>query len=376
MPFLIVALFLHSSHFELTQSESGRRLQLLRIAPELERTGWTLEEPMKHFSREVDRWTSPSGQTLHTFTTNTEPRFVFAYNPLDNDMARMAKTWVLEPALTLAWHDATRTCCRDGSGLVVDVGGNFGWYTLYSIALGCRVLVIEPVPAWLEILKLGVSLNPGFASRLEIAGNVVYPQAGNFTLRVPKPSGKRPMYLGMTYMKGSAGMIKGYSNGETYKHVASSIQIDDVVDSDLCLFKADVEGYEAQVFHTAQRLFTEHRVAAIQLEMTKSPKDKEQTCASIKMLEHLHSLGYKFKIAHHNAVDNVIMPPVGKWINSHVLDQLNDFPSLAAYRRAKRSGRSPMREAYDSDFVTFSTNLVGYRLNWTTVAAWPNLRCS
>jgi hypothetical protein len=49
------------------------------------------------------------------------------------------------------------------------------------------VVVVEPVPAWLEILTLGVALNPGFAGRLKIARNVVYPEPGNFTLHVPKP---------------------------------------------------------------------------------------------------------------------------------------------------------------------------------------------
>ena len=57
----------------------------------------------------------------------------------------MRKTQVLEPTLTHAWHEATAKCCREKRGLVIDVGGNFGWYTLYSLALGCHVAVFEPV---------------------------------------------------------------------------------------------------------------------------------------------------------------------------------------------------------------------------------------
>lgn len=101
----------------------GRRLQLDSVNPRLKPGGWRLEEPLRH----ANRWTAPSGQTLHSFTTRTEPRFIFAYNPLDLDMDRMAKKGVLEPGLTLAWHDTTYKCCRDGQGIVVDVGGNFGW---------------------------------------------------------------------------------------------------------------------------------------------------------------------------------------------------------------------------------------------------------
>lgn len=52
--------------------------QLDRVSPKLQREGWRLEEPPQ---AHVNRWTAPSGQTVHTFTTRTEPRFVFAYNP-------------------------------------------------------------------------------------------------------------------------------------------------------------------------------------------------------------------------------------------------------------------------------------------------------
>ena len=160
----------------------------------------------------------------------------------------MRKTLVLEPALTLAWHEATAACCR-ARGLVVDVGGNFGWYTLFSLALGCDVIVFEPVPAWHQIMRLGVSLNPGFARRLHVYGNVVYNQPGNYTLHVPRP--QRGALLGMTGMVGSAGLLKGYAAGRRAETVqAAAVRLDDVVQRDLCLLKADVEGYEPQVCRT------------------------------------------------------------------------------------------------------------------------------
>ena len=96
------------------------------------------------------------------------------------------------------------------------------------------------------------------------------------------------------------------------------------------------------------------------------------------MLEHLHALGYRFKMAHHSIVDAVKLPPVGKWRHTRGFDRLSNFPSNGAYQRAARNGRSPMREAYDSDFVTFSTNLFAYRVNWNwtaAVAPWPTLGC-
>ena len=338
----------------------------------LQREGWRLEEPLPY----ANRWTSPLGQTLHSFTTKTEPRFTFAYNPRDDDMTRMVRQGVLEPALTLAWHDTTHACCRENRGVVVDVGGNFGWYTLYSVALGCDVFVVEPVPAWLEILRLGVALNPGFARHVQIAQNVVYPKRGNFTLRVPRPKGDAHMYLGMTYMEGSAGKIKGYDEHETYAHVARAIRLDDVVRSDVCLLKADVEGYEPQVLHTAQELFATRRVYALQLEMTR-PRDLTQRCATIKMLEHLDALGYAFKHAHHGLVDDIALPLVGAWVGANGFDRLPDFPSNDTRARAKREGLSRMSAAYLTDFVTYSTNLFARRVDWTTGTRrpWPTLEC-
>jgi FkbM family methyltransferase len=345
-----------------------------RVSTRLQREGWRLEEPLP---RGVHRWTSPLGQTLHSFATSTEPRFVFAYNPRDQDMVRMARQGVLEPALTLAWHDATHACCRERRGVVVDVGGNFGWYTLYSIALGCDVFVVEPVPAWLEVLTLGVALNPGFAPHVKIVQNVVYPDRGNYTLRVPQPKGNARMNLGMTYMQGSAGKIKGYRDHETYAHVARAIRLDDVVRGDVCLLKADVEGYEPQVLHTAQRVFAERRVYALQLEMSRA-HSKKQRCATIKMLEHLDALGYAFKQADHILVDAALLPPVGAWEGAGGFGRLPDFPSNATRAQVAREGLSPMRAAYERDFTAYlSTNLFARQVEWPTRAArpWPSLEC-
>ena len=86
-------LFAQPEHVQ--QGPPGRRLQLDSVNPRLKPDGWRLEEPLSH----ANRWTAPSGQTLLSFTTRTEPRFIFAYNPLDMDTDRMARKGVLEPAL-------------------------------------------------------------------------------------------------------------------------------------------------------------------------------------------------------------------------------------------------------------------------------------
>lgn len=126
----------------------------------------------------VNRWTTPMGQALESVTTRTHPPFTFAFKPDDDDMQRMRTQLILEPTLTHAWHEATWRCCQKPGGLIVDVGGNFGWFTLYSLALGCRVVVFEPIPAYREVMQLGISLNPGFGERVTVHPNVVYDTPG------------------------------------------------------------------------------------------------------------------------------------------------------------------------------------------------------
>jgi len=326
----------------------------------------------------VNRWTTPTSQLLESVTTRTHPPFTFAFIPADDDMQRMRQQLILEPMLTLAWHEAIWRCCQSGggSGLVVDVGGNFGWYTLYSLALGCSVAVFEPIPAYREVLELGVSLNPGFRERVRLYPNVVYDQPGNYSLRVPLATGKHRKKLGMTGMAGTRGVLKTDKTAKAYTHTASSVRLDDLVQRDVCLLKADVEGYEPQVLQTAQKLLSTFSVPSLQLELTRTNGQKDQTCAAIKMLEHLHTLGYDFRQVTNQLVD--APAPNGAWRAApSSWERLPAFPTPSTL--ARHGPSAPLRVAYLHDFTTHSTNLVG-RLDPArrpaTPPPWPSLDCT
>lgn len=66
------------------------------------------------------------------------------------------------------WHDhdydIPRVPLRPGD-VVVDIGGNHGFYTCYAARLGARVLAFEPVPALFEQLEENVKAN-GLADRV------------------------------------------------------------------------------------------------------------------------------------------------------------------------------------------------------------------
>ena len=188
----------------------------------------------------------------------------------------------------------------------------------------------------------------------------------------------------MTGMAGSHGVLKSDFNAKAYQHTASSVRIDDLVSPQekVCLLKADVEGYEPQVLQTAQRLLTLSAagVPSLQLELTRTPKSKDQTCAMVKTLQTLHELGYDFREASHRVVDE--RAPVGPWRAApSAWARLPPFPS-AATRARHDSGQLPgmplMQAAYEHDFATHSTNLIG-KLDPTRrpakPPAWPQLAC-
>lgn len=109
-----------------------------------------------------------------------------------------------------------------------------------------------------------------------------------------------------------------------------------------------------------------------------------QTCAMVKTLQHLHQLGYDFREASHRAVDE--RAPVGPWRTApSAWAKLPPFPSaqtrekVAAESRDGKGATIPlMQAAYDHDFVTHSTNLIG-RLDParrpSTPPPWPTLEC-
>ena len=320
----------------------------------------------------VRRWWAPSGQVLESVWTSTDPPFEFAYNPYDSDMAKMLNAGgVLEPTLTQLWGEQTRGCCSTSNGLVVDVGGNFGWYTLYSVALSCSVVVFEPVPAYQEVMKLGLSLNPGFASRVQLFGNVVFDQPGSFTLNVPDVLSKLDaQQLGIAAMDEAVLSGRGWNvgahaqgvakknSGESHVHTAraASVRIDDLVERDICRLKADVEGFEPQVMQTAARLLSLHSVPVVQLELSKTLGSRNQTCAAVHMLRRLDALGYTFRQA-----------PRPYEARDHGAGQVMPFPL---------GNSSSWERVYRRDFWSFSTNLIAERsaaIRWPTAVPWPLL---
>jgi len=200
--------------------------------------------------------------------------------------------------------------------------------------------------------------------------SVVYSHPGTYTVRVPVPRARAAYKkkLGMSSMNGAHGFLKGYpANYLAYNASAPSSRIDDMVTAlqeggemqHVCMFKADVEGYEAQVLRTAHGLLHRRgarslRPQAIQLEITRAGSSREERSQianeTAAMLEDLAGLGYSFRQVPGQLIDSNASLPRGAWHSAPgVWAALPRFPTAPAMG---------MRTAYTRDIRGFSTNLV------------------
>ena len=119
--------------------------------------------------------------------TRTQPAFLMPYTTgrADFDVsAHMERHRAVEPLYNVYWRRLTEACCAD-NGLVIDVGANFGYYSLYAASLGCRVIAWEPVPVFRAFLRIGVALN-NLSHRVEVRESVVSDVAAQpVEMRVP-----------------------------------------------------------------------------------------------------------------------------------------------------------------------------------------------
>lgn len=263
-------------------------------------------------------WTAPSGlkvESMHTPVIWTESAFAFAYNPLDLELLELRTTLMVEPLLTVMWVKHLQPCCSKG-GLIIDVGAQYGWYTLLARAMGCKTMSFEPVSAFRDVLNLGLQLNNGFSGNASVYPNVVFDTPGNYTVLAPVSGPARPSsgsvtatattathersLLGMAATLDPNGM-RGIFNvsklvpgtifqGET----AEAIAIDAVVRDDapnVCMLKVDVAGSEPNVMRSARRTLSFRVVDAMQLRVVPK-RGLVQECANLRMLRDALLLGF------------------------------------------------------------------------------------
>lgn len=221
-------------------------------------SAFVADSPVKRLaSQQVD---------IRVRATSTQPSFLMAFTDplLDMDMSgQMASIGAIQMGLAQVWHYRLKKSCQrpDGSrGLVLDVGGNFGWYSLYAAAMGCRVIAWEPVPIFRDFFKYGVAIN-GFGHLIQVRESVVADTPGDYDLVVPQRG-----------VWGSAGvgnwnLDKSLEIDGNFKHIkVAGERVDSVVHENVALLRIDMEGFEPHVLESARGIFDRHLVDNIMLE--------------------------------------------------------------------------------------------------------------
>jgi FkbM family methyltransferase len=213
----------------------------------------------------------------------TTPPFLYTYLSIDQDSYQVADPNIraLEPAMTALWGHYVGPCCRQHNGHILDIGSHFGYYSLYSAALGCTFSAIEPVNTFRSILKMNLHLN-GFTDQ-----GRVYPfAAGNQDRQVS-------LVVPTSGILGTASVLPGDSQDQGQQK-AQEKRVDDAVELDssskICGLKIDVEGYEPNALEGAAQLLKSKRVPIIMMEF--SPDFSNNDAYLEKMLQTLHRIGY------------------------------------------------------------------------------------
>lgn len=214
----------------------------------------------------------PSSQWLPNATrtawTATRPPFImmFVDPALDLGVSRaMATTRAIEPGNALFWQRALLEPCQRNE-LMLDIGANFGYYSLLAAVMGCHVIAWEPVPAFRAMLELASKLN-NVSDRINIRGTAASHESGR---SVPLAVPRRGLWgtASMANMHNlDVRLSGGLASGTVDVVNATTETIDSVVfghtqmgefaarfsTSTIAAIKIDVEGHEPHVLFGAER---------------------------------------------------------------------------------------------------------------------------
>ena len=183
--------------------------------------------------------------SVFTSRTVTLPPFIMghAHPALDDDVsAYVDRTGILEGGITHIFREVLHKQCVDKDGkraLVLDIGANFGFFSVYAALLGCRVIAWEPVPLFRAFIRYNLQLN-NVLHLVELRGKILSHEEGSVhEMSVPKTG---------TWGTASVGGMNDFPETEYLQFKAVSERLDSVVTEDVLMLKLDVEGYEPYVF--------------------------------------------------------------------------------------------------------------------------------
>lgn len=292
---------------------------------------WKVEHPIEMLRQK--------NVSVHVAELKFPIPFSVAYTNPKNDVdfsMQILTDQVVDPHLTKIWYHILRSGCRGGDGnMVVDVGAHFGYYSLMSAAMGCRVIAYEPVPVFNAFLKYSLIRNK-LVHRVDVRETVVGENQGEvFTLVIP-PQGLWSSNTVSEKGHRSRGSTNENDDGLLhYEKISRTIErLDSVLteahDSYL-LLKVDAEGFEPSVMRSAQRLFQNQNNSIENILLNYSPVVAERKMdwgwygnfpLMLKNLlqQHGYAAAHAERLHRHDVDFDFSVLPEFKRISSRVLD--------------------------------------------------------
>ncbi|KAG2484626.1 hypothetical protein HYH03_016580 [Edaphochlamys debaryana] len=246
-----------------------------------------------HFLRGKDVQVRVKAPIVPTFMN-----FSFAYTDpkADYDVSgSMEHGGVVERGISGIMYTLMKDRCikKDGSrALFVDVGANFGWYSMIAARLGCRVIGYEPVPLFRSFFTFSTHIND-LSGLIEIRPKVVSHERGK-TMKMVVPS------KGIWGTAGIDGLNIDRAIEASMEEInVPSVRLEDEIKEDVLLMKVDVEGWEWSVIQGAEGLLKNHVVENIIMEYSPGVPERhfrwDEMAATPQMLVNfITKYGYRY----------------------------------------------------------------------------------
>jgi len=175
--------------------------------------------------------------------TKTDPPFIFANLAQGVVSSTVNNHGSFAPIETVIFKNILKERCKKdpkAPPMVVDIGGNMGYFSTYAAKMGCKVKTYEPIPNPLRFIRINTMLNK-IKTLVEI-----YPHA----------VGEKRGILRMNENQ-DWGLSIVNDNG---KQQVQSIILEDVIKENTLLMKIDVEGHEGSVLHGLKEILEKYSI--------------------------------------------------------------------------------------------------------------------
>jgi FkbM family methyltransferase len=182
-------------------------------------------------------------------------------------------------------------------GILIDVGMNIGWFSLWALALGAKVYGFEPNPINRLRFCESIDLNKFPISNIHLYNNALSNEEADMLLsHMPGNPGSAGLVSAAQGKKKL--MLKGYSVIDGIRVV----RLDDVAEKEgwlaedgpvISLLKIDVEGYDPKVIFGAARLLKSRKVKNVFMEYSCRISDEQDM---IKAVDMLLEAGYEIQV--------------------------------------------------------------------------------